>query len=85
MAQCQTDAEGRSDLPNDQRWESLGRWPVTTSVLDVQGHRLGLTEFFLLPHRFLALHFAVDIEGSGKGPSSKAEVGVELGMVSSPS
>lgn len=85
MAQCQTDAKGRSVLPNDQRWESLGGWPVATSILGVPGHALGLTGLFLQPDHFLALHFAAAIEGSGKGPGSEAEVVVELGMLSSPS
>lgn len=58
---------------------------MATSILDVPGHRLGLTGLFLQPDHFPDLHFAAAIEGSGKGPGSEAEVGVELGMLSSPS
>lgn len=85
VPQSWTDAEGRSDLPNDERQESLGWWPVAAFLLDVQGHALGLSGLVLQPDHSLALHFAVAIEGSGQGPSSEAEVGVGLGMLSSPS
>lgn len=48
------------DLPNDQRWKSLGWLALTTAVLDSQGYALG-------PNVSLAFHFAVAIEVSGKG------------------
>lgn len=82
-----------NDLPNDQRWKSLGWWALTIDVLDSQGYTLGLTWLYLRPIPSLAFRSAaaVAVSGGGRAVSLRTgehvgvvEVSVELGMLKSP-